>query len=80
MHDSAEYVTNPSGDPYDRQNLRASKRCDPRSRGPGSIDRIRKKNRRKRYLDIHPEYFESPSLELTGLPLLSGQPRFPQLR
>ncbi|KAI9871601.1 MAG: hypothetical protein M1830_002703 [Pleopsidium flavum] len=32
------------------------------------LQRIRIKNRRKRYLDIHPEYF-SPSLEL-GAPLL----------
>lgn len=28
--------------------------------------RIRIKNRRKRYLDLHPEYFEEPSLELAG--------------
>lgn len=28
--------------------------------------RIRIKNRRKRYLDLHPEYFKSPELELAG--------------
>jgi hypothetical protein len=27
---------------------------------------IRVKNRRKRYLDLHPEYFEQSSLELAG--------------
>ena len=31
-------------------------------------DRIRIKNRRKKYLDMHPEYF-GPQLELAGLPL-----------
>lgn len=31
------------------------------------LQRIRIKNRRKRYLDTHPDYF-SPSLELAGLP------------
>ncbi|MCJ1402805.1 hypothetical protein MMC11_006026 [Xylographa trunciseda] len=35
----------------------------PRSRSPTSVVRIRTKNRRKRYLDLHPEYFSS-SLEL----------------
>lgn len=29
-------------------------------------DRIRVKNRRKRYLDLHPEYFREPYLELAG--------------
>lgn len=29
-------------------------------------DRIRTKNRRKRYLDIHPDYF-GPQLELAGV-------------
>ena len=38
------------------------------SRSPSSIARITIKNRRKRYLDTHPEYFSSPSLELAGLP------------
>lgn len=28
--------------------------------------RIRIKNRRKRYLDLHPEYFKSSELELAG--------------
>lgn len=30
--------------------------------------RIRIKNRRKRYLDLHPEYFKSSELELAGRP------------
>jgi hypothetical protein len=34
--------------------------------GDGRAARIRVKNRRKMYLDRHPEYF-SPSLELAGL-------------
>jgi hypothetical protein len=32
-----------------------------------SPSRIRIKNRRKRYIDIHPEYFSSANLELAGL-------------
>ncbi|KAL2043796.1 hypothetical protein N7G274_003315 [Stereocaulon virgatum] len=36
-----------------------------RSRSPESRARITVKNRRKHYLDTHPEYFSSPSLELT---------------
>ena len=39
------------------------------SRSPAALARVRVKNRRKRYLDMHPEYFSSPSLELAG-PLL----------
>ncbi len=35
------------------------------------ISRIRIKNRRKRYLDLHPEYFTSANLELAGLPELN---------
>jgi hypothetical protein len=31
-----------------------------------TTDRIRVKNRRKIYLDRHPEYFTSPDLELSG--------------
>ena len=38
------------------------------SRSPSSKARITIKNRRKRYLDTHPDYFSSPSLELAGLP------------
>ncbi|KAF6225554.1 hypothetical protein HO133_009554 [Letharia lupina] len=34
------------------------------SRSPSSKARITIKNRRKRYLDTHPEYFSSPTLEL----------------
>ena len=37
-------------------------------RSPSSKARIIIKNRRKRYLDTHPEYFSSQSLELAGLP------------
>lgn len=40
----------------------------PSPRSPNSKARIIVKNRRKRYLDTHPEYFSSPSLELAGLP------------
>ncbi|MCJ1474060.1 hypothetical protein MMC13_002718 [Lambiella insularis] len=35
----------------------------PRARSPASAARIQTKNRRKRYLDLHPHYF-SPALEL----------------
>ncbi|KAL9128440.1 MAG: hypothetical protein Q9217_002873 [Psora testacea] len=35
-----------------------------RSISPRSLARILIKNRRKRYLDTHPEYLDSPSLEL----------------
>ena len=38
------------------------------SRSPASKARVAIKNRRKRYLDTHLEYFSSPSLELAGLP------------
>lgn len=38
----------------------------PRSRSPEALARIRVKNRRKRYLDTHPEYLSS-NLELAGL-------------
>ena len=41
--------------------------ASPRQRSAETIARIRIKNRRKRYLDLHPEYFSS-SLELAGLP------------
>ena len=36
-------------------------------RSQSSEARIMIKNRRKRYLDTHPEYFSSPTLELAGL-------------
>ncbi|KAL8703351.1 MAG: hypothetical protein Q9201_003464 [Fulgogasparrea decipioides] len=39
----------------------------PRHRSPSSMARIRIKNRRKQYLDSHPEYFSSSTLELSGL-------------
>jgi hypothetical protein len=38
------------------------------SEGTQSPSPIRIKNRRKRYLDLHPEYFTSANLELAGLP------------
>lgn len=47
----------------------------PLSRSPAALDRIRTRNRRKRYLDLHPEYFASPSLELAGLPYTQQQLR-----
>jgi hypothetical protein len=34
-----------------------------------TLDRMKIKNRRKRYLDLHPEYF-GPQLELAGVQLL----------
>lgn len=30
------------------------------------VDRVRVKNRRKRYLDLNPDYFTSAELELAG--------------
>lgn len=39
-------------------------------------DRIRIKNRRKRYLDLHPEYF-GPQLELAGMYLEFVHSKFP---
>lgn len=39
-----------------------------------SPSRIRVKNRRKRYLDLHPEYFTSANLELAGPPHAHGIP------
>jgi len=45
------------------------------SRSPTSKERIVIKNRRKRYLDTHPDYVASPSLELAGLHSLApGRP------
>ena len=35
------------------------------SHSEAEIGRVRVKNRRKRYLDLHPEYF-GPQLELAG--------------
>ncbi|KAL8761517.1 MAG: hypothetical protein Q9184_002366 [Pyrenodesmia sp. 2 TL-2023] len=42
----------------------SSPRPAPRTHSPTSLLRIRIKNRRKRYLDLHPSYFASPSREL----------------
>ena len=39
----------------------------PRERSPSTAARLRVKNRRKRYLDTHPDYYSSSSLELAGL-------------
>ncbi|KAL8780717.1 MAG: hypothetical protein Q9213_006329 [Squamulea squamosa] len=36
----------------------------PRYHSPNSLSRIKNKNRRKCYLDTHPEYFASPALEI----------------
>ena len=45
-------------------------RLAPPPKTPEMLKRIRITNRRKRYLDTHPEYFSS-SLELAGLPTSS---------
>ncbi|MDI1492352.1 MAG: hypothetical protein OHK93_003566 [Ramalina farinacea] len=36
----------------------------PRLHSPDSLTRLQIKNRRKRYLELHPDYFDNPSLEL----------------
>lgn len=36
----------------------------PRLFSPDSLTRLQVKNRRKRYLELHPDYFDNPSLEL----------------
>ena len=36
----------------------------PRLLSPDSLSRLQIKNRRKRYLELHPDYFDNPSLEL----------------
>ncbi|KAL8938638.1 MAG: hypothetical protein Q9216_003785 [Gyalolechia sp. 2 TL-2023] len=46
-------------------------RPTPRHHSPTSLARIRIKNRRKHYLDTHPEYLSSPSLELAVIPLIN---------
>lgn len=38
-----------------------------RKRSPGSLSRVIARNRRKRYLELNPEYFKLPSLELAGV-------------
>ena len=48
----------------------------PRDRSPDTLARIRVKNRRKRFLDTHSEYF-SPSLELAGLHFVYIYPHGP---
>ncbi|KAL8643982.1 MAG: hypothetical protein Q9226_007999 [Calogaya cf. arnoldii] len=45
-------------------NLNGEVRPAPRLHSPLSLARIKIKNRRKHYLDSHPEYFASPTLEL----------------
>ncbi|KAL8991982.1 MAG: hypothetical protein Q9169_007476 [Polycauliona sp. 2 TL-2023] len=44
--------------------LHSDVRPSPRQHSPLSLERIRIKNRRKHYLDSHPEYLASPTLEL----------------
>ena len=58
------------GDRHELKNIPSSPHQLPKrpSRSPSSKARITIKNRRKRYLDTHPDYFSSPSLELAGLP------------
>ncbi|KAL8920409.1 MAG: hypothetical protein Q9208_006290 [Pyrenodesmia sp. 3 TL-2023] len=53
----------PPSDPPTQQRPQ-SPRPAPRTHSPASLARIRIKNRRKRYLDLHPSYFASPSREL----------------
>ena len=65
-----------SGDPEDSKSL--IENCQSLSRVNGGDERaarIRVKNRRKMYLDRHPEYF-SPSLELAGLLVYMCLPNF----
>lgn len=50
--------------------LRNSEQSRDTPQAPSETDppteRFRIKNRRKRYLDIHPEYFQSADIELAG--------------
>lgn len=41
-------------------------RAQERSTSPSTMGRIEVRNRRRRYLEEHPEYFSSPSHELAG--------------
>ncbi|KAL9576782.1 MAG: hypothetical protein Q9212_006818 [Teloschistes hypoglaucus] len=57
----AKSSSDPPTEEFDTQDhLRPS----PRHHSPASIARIRIKNRRKTYIDTHPEYFSFPSHEL----------------
>ena len=47
----------------------------PDSSSTTRLDWIKVKNRRKRYLDLHPEYF-GPQLELAGVQLLTRAANF----
>ncbi|KAL8979683.1 MAG: hypothetical protein Q9205_005043 [Flavoplaca limonia] len=47
-----------------KSNPHSDIRPTPRRHSPSSLARIKIKNRRKHYLDSHPEYFVSPALEL----------------
>ena len=63
---SASSVTLQGDELKGERSTSLSTMAGPRSRSPETLARIRVKNRRKRYLDIHPEYFSS-NLELAGL-------------
>lgn len=41
--------------------------AEPNEHQDSRAQRLKVKNRRKRYLDLHPEYFDSAELELAGL-------------
>ena len=57
----------PESSDYDATMLRASTTTGMElDETAARTDRIRVKNRRKRYLDLHPEYFNEPHLELAG--------------
>lgn len=45
---------------------RASEQPAEESAPDHRVERIRTKNRRKRYLDLHPEYFKTAEIELAG--------------
>ena len=68
MSNSAERPTDVQRTTIDLDGLRDPELPRPLSRSLAAVARITVKNRRKRYLDTHPDYFDSPSLELTGLP------------
>ncbi|KAL9610837.1 MAG: hypothetical protein Q9167_004477 [Letrouitia subvulpina] len=54
----------PSSPQFSTSSLSSANRPQPRTYSPASSARIAIKNRRKTYLDTHPEYFASPHLEI----------------
>lgn len=49
---------------HDRSAVSSLRR--PRTRSPATVRRLQIKNRRRRYLELHPDYFDSSSHELAG--------------